>query len=86
MYDYDFIRTCDTKTIEWLKEQMMKAYQTAVNFLDSEDQEHSREYAQYFEGMGKAFKMVLEEKYDFRPEQEIDELDDLLYRLEEELY
>ena len=28
---------------------------------------------------------ILEEKYDFRPEQEIDELDDLLIRLEEEL-
>lgn len=77
MYDFDYIRSVDTETISWLTEQMMKSFQIAVNFLNSND----RESANYYEGMGKGFKMILEEKFDFRPEQEIEELDDLLIQL-----
>lgn len=81
MYDFDYIRSVDTETISWMKEKMMEAYRGAVSYLNAED----REAAHYWYGVGEAYKHILEEKYDFRPEQEIDELDDLLFRLEEEL-
>lgn len=81
MYDFDYIRSVDTETISWMKHGMMEAYKHAVGFLDVGD----REAAQYWQGVGNAYKYILEEKFDFRPEQEIDELDDLLIRLEDEL-
>lgn len=72
-------RHMDTAAIDFIKERMMKRYQYAVEFL----KDGKREYAQYQQGMGDAYKAILEDMYDYNPEQEIDELDDLLVILDD---
>lgn len=76
-------RMDDTEAVEWLKKKMVDSYETAVNFLHQEESaEPYREYANYYQGMGNGFKMLLEELYGFNPEQEMD-IDDLLCELDE---
>lgn len=73
----------DTEVFEWLKKQMVECFETAVNWMNCKDpREASREYANYYQGMGNGFKMILEKFYDFKPEQEMD-IDDLLCILDE---
>lgn len=76
-------RQDDKEVFEWLKEQMVKNYESATNWMNCKDsREPSREYANYFQGMGNGFKMLLEKFYDYNPEQEMD-IDDLLCVLDE---
>lgn len=71
----------DPAMFERLKAEMMEDYRNAVKLLQHDD----REAAQYLYGHGDACKALLEEMFEFNPEQEIDELDGLLAILEEEL-
>lgn len=77
--DRCWIRRDDTELFTYLKEQMMACYRPAVTLL----QHNCREDAQYLAGMGDAYKSLLEEMFDFAPEQEIEELDGLLVILEQ---
>lgn len=71
----------DPAMFERLKAEMMEDYRNAVKLLQHDD----REAAQYLYGHGDLCKALLEEMFEFNPEQEIDELDGLLAILEEEL-
>ena len=71
----------DSAMFERLKSEMMESYRDAVKLL----QHNGREMAQYLYGRGDACKSLLEKMFEFKPEQEIDEVDSLLAVLEEEL-
>lgn len=71
----------DPAMFERLKAEMMEDYRNAVKLLQHDD----REVAQYLYGHGDACKALLEEMFEYNPEQEIEELDGLLAILEEEL-
>lgn len=76
-------RQDDTEAMEWLKKEMIECYETAVNLMQAEKQsDWNRDQANYYHGMGNGFKMLLEELYDFNPEQEMD-IDDMLCVLDE---
>lgn len=74
-------RDVDPVMFERLKTEMMEDYRLAVERLQHND----RDAAQYLYGHGDACKVLLEEMFEFNPEQEIDELDGLLAILEKEL-